>query len=295
MRLSVIIVNWNTCQLLDRCLTTLTTELQLQNLLGQNSEVFVIDNASADGSSDMVEKKHSQYHLIKNNDSIGFARANNQALKLAQGQYILLLNPDTEIYPGAIRTLITFLDSRPKAGVVAPQLINPDGSIQASCRAFPTFFGLFVELIGLSRLAPPGSKARNYKMLDWDHNDERQVDQPQGACLMIRKELFNQIGILDEGYFMLFEEVDWCYRAKQAGWEIWFTPEAKVLHHLGQSIKQVKTKMILSSHRGMYRFWQKHHSKNKEYLSAIIYGALILLAYYRIAAYSLRKALLPSK
>ncbi len=294
MRLSVIIVNWNTCQLLDRCLTTLSCELDAQNLSGQ-SEVFVIDNASHDGSSSMVESKYSQCHLIKNQENIGFARANNQALKLAQGQYVLLLNPDTEIYPGALGSLMNFLDNHPEAGVVAPQLINTDGTIQPSCRAFPSFLGLLLELIGFSRIAPPGSKARSYKMLDWGHDDERQVDQPQGACLLIRRELFNQIGLLDEGYFMLFEEVDWCYRAKQAGWQIWFTPQARILHHLGQAIKQVKTKMILSSHRGMYRFWQKHHSNNKNYLNATVYGALMMLAYLRILTYTFRKMLLPLK
>ncbi len=291
MQLSVIIVNWNTCQLLDRCLNALSTELRNQNLFQNLSEVFVIDNASKDGSAAMAQKKYPWVKLTKNKENTGFARANNQALKLATGNYILLLNPDTEIYPNAIGTLISFLDHHPQAGIVAPQLINTDGSIQASCRAFPTFAGLSFELLGLSRMMPLGSKARSYKMLDWKHDDERQVDQPEGACLLIRKEIFSQIGSFDEGFFMLFEEVDWCYRAKKAGWEIWFTPTARVLHHMGQAINQVKTKMILSSHRGLYRYWYKHHRQERQYLDAIVYGALMLLAYYRIATYSARKFL----
>ncbi len=291
MRLSIIIVNWNTCQLLDRCLNTLQTELQAQNLFEKDSEVFVIDNASQDGSAQMVSQKHNWVHLIKNQKNTGFAHANNQALKQVKGNYILLLNPDTEIYPGAIKHLIDFIESHPQAGIVAPQLINTDGSIQASCRAFPSFLGLFCELIGISRIMPQGSKARSYKMLDWGHNDVRQVDQPEGACLLIKRDVFSQIGLFDEAYFMLFEEVDWCYRAKQAGWEIWFTPEARVLHHLGQAIKQIKTKMILSSHRGMYRYWLKHHSHGNKLLEPIVYGSLLLLAYLRIATYSMRKAL----
>lgn len=289
LRLSVIIVNWNTCQLLDRCLTTLATELKAQNLFGPDSETFVIDNASQDASSEMVSEKHNWVHLISNQENVGFARANNQALKIATGQYILLLNPDTEIYPGTIGILIDFLESHAEAGIVAPQLINTDGSIQTSCRAFPSFIGLFCELIGISRMMPRGSKARGYKMLDWGHDDERQVDQPEGACLLIKKEVFSQIGLFDEAYFMLFEEVDWCYSAKKAGWQIWFTPRARVLHHLGQAIKQVKTKMILSSHRGMYRFWHKHHGQDKKYLHALVYSALLILAYLRIATYSMRK------
>jgi GT2 family glycosyltransferase len=291
LQLSVIIVNWNTCQLLDRCLVTLAAELNKQNLFAKDSEIFVIDNNSADTSNSMVSENHPWVKLISNKENLGFARANNQALKLASGKYILLLNPDTEIYPGAIGSLISFLDSHPQAGIIAPQLINTDGSIQSSCRAFPSFIGLLYELVGISRLMPPGSPARNYKMLDWDHNDEREVDQPEGACLLIRKELFSQIGFLDEGFFMLFEEVDWCYRAKKAGWQIWFTPKAKVLHHLGQAIKQVKAKMILSSHRGLYRYWYKHHRHSRQYLDAIIYGVLMLLAYLRIATYSMRRCL----
>jgi len=264
----------------------LSAELTSQQL--SSHELFVIDNASADGSADMVRQKYPQVKLIDNKENRGFAKANNQALKQVTGQYILLLNPDTEILPGALAVLIDFLDNHPQAGVIAPQLINSDGSVQLSCRDFPSFIGMFAELTGLSRLMPPGSKLRSYKMLDWQHDSEREVDQPEGACLLIRKELFDKIGFFDEGYFMLFEEVDWLYSAKKAGWQIWFTPQAQVVHHMGQAIKQVKAKMILFSHKGMYRYWYKHHRNGKGYLDAIIYGALMTLAYLRIATYRLR-------
>ncbi|HEY9713590.1 MAG TPA: glycosyltransferase, partial [Chroococcales cyanobacterium] len=217
----------------------------------------------------------------------GFAAANNQALKVCQGRYVLLLNPDTEIEPGALKTLIDFLDSHPRAAIVAPQLLNSDGSVQRSCRAFPTFSGMLFELIGMSKIFPNQPRFREYKMLDWNHDDERQVDQPEGACLMIRRSVIDAVGILDEGFFMLFEEVDWCYRIKEAGWQIWFTPTARVVHHYGQSIKQVKAKMILSSHRGLYRFWSKHYRKNRWYLDLPAYSGLMMLAYLRIAQYKL--------
>lgn len=289
MRLTVIIVSWNTCQLLDRCLAALLDELKNQQLTVDFSEIFVIDNASADNSAAMVRQKYPQVNLIANTENLGFAKANNQALKQCKGEYILLLNPDTEIRPNALGILINFLDTNPKAGVIAPQLINTDGSVQLSCRAFPSFAGMLAELTGISRLARPGSKWREYKMLDWGHDTEREVDQPEGACLLIRKVLFDQLGFFDEEYFMLFEEVDWLYTAKTAGWQIWFTQRAQIVHHYGQSIKQVKTKMILSSHKGMYRYWYKHHRHGKSYWDAIIYGALMTLAYLRIAMYRLRK------
>lgn len=294
MLLSVIVVSWNTRELLRACLASLKQELIA--LTGSEElkdvEVFVVDNASADQSAEMVAEAHPWVKLTANADNRGFAAGNNQALAHATGQFVLLLNPDTEIVPGALKTLLNFFDNHPKAGVVAPQLLNTDGSIQRSCRAFPTFLGMVFELIGLSRMFPAGSsygkKFREYKMLDWNHDDERQVDQPEGACLMIKRQLLDEIGTLDEGFFMLFEEVDWCFRAKKAGWEIWFTPTAQVLHHYGQSIKQVKVRMILSSHKGLYRFWHKHYRGNRWWLDGVAYSGLMALAYVRIAAYRLR-------
>ena len=287
--LSVVVVSWNTKDLLDRSLATLKEEL---GRLDKSHEVYVVDNDSKDGSAAMVAQKHPWVNLIANDDNLGFAKANNQVLRIAKGKNILLLNPDTEVKPGALSVLIDLLNSRPDIGVVAPQLLNSDGSIQRSCRQFPTFTGMLFELIGLSKLFPKGSsygaKFRAYKMLDWDHDDKREVDQPEGACLLVKREVFQEVGILDEGYFMLFEEVDWCFRVKNAGWQIWFTPEAQVLHHYGQSIKQVKVKMIISSHRGLYRFWKKHYRKNRWYLDWFAYSSLMALAYARIASYKIR-------
>jgi GT2 family glycosyltransferase len=287
-RLVIVIVSWNTCSLLHECLRTLKAEIGRSAFNESDVAVFVIDNDSSDGSPDMVQREHAWVILERNSKNLGFAAANNQALRAVDAEFVLLLNPDTEVIPGVIDRLIGFLNEHPRAGVVAPQLLSTDGSIQKSCRAFPTFSGMLSELLGFSRLFPKTEKFREYKMLDWNHDDERQVDQPEGACLLIRKQTLAQVGLLDEGYFMLFEEVDWCYRAKQAGWEIWFTPKAQVVHHYGQSIKQVKARMILSSHRGLYRFWHKHYRKGRWYLDAIAYLGLMSLAGLRIVAYSLK-------
>ena len=294
--LTVVVVSWNTRDLLDRSLETLKEDLErTSNSDNLETEVYVVDNDSTDGSAAMVAEKHGWATLIANDDNLGFAKANNQVLRQAKGRYILLLNPDTEVEPGALKTLIDFLEAHPKAGIVAPQLLNSDGSIQRSCRQFPTFTGMLFELIGLSKLFPKGSKMgttfRAYKMLDWEHDDEREVDQPEGACLLLRREVLEEVGLLDEGYFMLFEEVDWCYRIKKAGWQIWFTPSARVMHHYGQSIKQVKARMILSSHRGLYRFWRKHYRGNKWYLDGFAYSSLMALAYFRIASHKLKSML----
>jgi GT2 family glycosyltransferase len=283
MQLSIIIVSWNTKALLRECLNKLKPEVE-----GWDCEVFLVDNDSPDKSADMVAQEHPWVKLIANPTNRGFAAANNQAMALSSGQKVLLLNPDTEVHPGALKTMMKFLDDHPKCGVVAPQLLNTDGSIQMSCREFPTFLGMGYELVGMSKLFPKDEKYRRYKMLDFDHNTERQVDQPEGACLMLRREVIDQVGTLDEGFFMLFEEVDWCYRIKQAGWEVWFTPTAVVVHHHGQSIKQVKPQMIISSHRGLYRFWRKHYRGSRWYMDWFAYSSLMALAYLRIASYKAR-------
>lgn len=285
MQLTVVIVSWNTCALLAACLKSLREELQ-----GISAEVFVVDNNSADGSAQMVRDEHPWVTLIANDSNRGFAAANNQVFTIAQGEKVLLLNPDTEIKPGAIRTLMDWLDRRPDIAVIAPQLLNTDGSIQRSCRQFPTFLAMFYELLGMSKLFPNDPRFGQYKMLDFDHKHAREVDQPEGACLMMRKSLLDEVGTLDEGYFMLFEEVDWCYRIKESGKHIWFTPDAQVTHHYGQSIKQVKARMILSSHRGLIRFWRKHYRKGWWVMDPIVSGGLMSLAYVRIFTHWLRNA-----
>jgi GT2 family glycosyltransferase len=285
-KLSVIVVSWNVVGLLRRCLETLNNELT-----GIDAEVFVVDNNSADKSTDMTAMEFPQFYLIPNKSNLGFAVANNQALALSCGEYVLLLNPDTEVIPGAIKHLVDFLDNHSDAGIVAPQLINSDGSIQRSCREFPTFAGMLYELLGLSKMFPNHPLFGRYKMLDFDHGSQREVDQPEGACLLMRRSVIDEVGPLDEGFFMLFEEVDWCYRIKKANWKIWFSPQAKVVHHYGQSIKQVKAKMILSSHRGLHRYWKKHLSKGCEFLDAPVYLGLMILAYVRIVSHTVRAAL----
>ncbi len=285
--ISVIIVSWNTKDLLRDCLRSLFVELERTAI---PAEVIVVDNHSADGSAEMVQVEFPQVTLFANRDNKGFGRANNQAFAVAKGELLLLLNPDTKVLPGALSELASFIQKHPQAGIIAPQLRNADGTIQRSCRAFPTLAGMFYELSGLSRLFPNVQRFREYKMLDFDHASTRPVDQPEGACLLIRREALDQIGMFDEQFFMLFEEVDLCYRAKQAGWEIWFDADAQIVHHYGQSIKQVKARMIVSSHKGMYRYWAKHHTR---WYHGMIKPALWLglwgLAAIRITLFTFKK------
>ncbi|MBM4309106.1 MAG: glycosyltransferase family 2 protein, partial [Deltaproteobacteria bacterium] len=188
-------------------------------------EVFVVDNGSMDGSVEAVRVGFPEAIVIQNSTNLGFAQANNQALRLAKGKYILLLNPDTQVKEGAIETLKVFMDNHPKAGAVGAQLLNSDGSKQNSIANFPS---LATELLNKSLLRwlfPdrfPGKER--------DYNEPIEVESVIGACMMVRREAIEQVGLLDEDYFLFLEETDWCYRMKKAGWKVYHVPQADVYH-----------------------------------------------------------------
>lgn len=285
MTISVIIVSWNTKQILKECITSLFDEL---SSLAESSEVFVVDNDSIDGSAEMIRESFPGVMLIENEDNKGFGRACNQGIRAAKGEYIFLLNPDTVVLPGAIKTLLEFARNHPKLGIVAPQLLNTDGTVQKSCRAFPSLTGMFYELIGLSRLFPNVKRFREYKMLDFDYNTVSEVDQPEGAALLIPRKVLDEVGLFDEKFFMLFEEVDLCFRIKKAGWQIWFNSTSKIIHHYGQSIKQIKPKMIVHSHKGMYYYWSKHHQEwHFQIFKPLLWVMLFCLAVIRIVLHKI--------
>jgi GT2 family glycosyltransferase len=252
--LSVVVVNWNAGPLLRSCLESVRDESASVRL-----EVLVVDNASTDGSVGLIEALFPEVRLIANAENLGFAAANNQAVRQASGRYILLLNPDTRLQPGALRTMVEYMDEHRTVGVLACQLLNADGSVQISCSRFPTLGTVAMDCLGLSRLFPGTRLFAGLKMTYWDHSDERDVDQPSGACLLIRREVWNEIGSLDERFFMYFEEVDFCYRAKKAGWGIRFTPAAQVVHYGGESTRQNLDVRIVSLRKSLLRFFRKHY------------------------------------
>lgn len=234
MTVSVIIVNWNTGDLLRRCLDALPAALE-----GHAHEVLVVDNASADQSVARAEGSPQLFRLFALKTNVGFARANNIGIRQAKGEVIILLNPDTEPSPGSLSALAGFLRDHPSAAAVGPQLTNPDGTLQTSCRRFPTTLVLALLFLKVHHLLPSLPPLRRYFMTDFAHDAELPVDQIMGACMAIPRPEFERVGLLDERYWIWFEEVDWCRRAVRAGKQIWFTPSARVLHHGGVSFRQV--------------------------------------------------------
>ncbi len=276
--LSICIVNWNTRELLRACLRSI-----YQHPPDEPFEVIVVDNASSDGSAAMVQAEFPQVVLIANAENRGYAAGNNQAMRRAQGEFILLLNPDTEVQAGTLPTALRFLRAHPEVGAIGAKQLLPDGQVQPSVRGFPTPRNLLFEVLGLARLFPRSRLLAAYRMR-WFHYDRASpVDQPMGTFLMVRRAVIEQVGLMDESFPLFFNDVDWCYRIWQAGWQIWFVPEVVILHHGGASTRQVRRAAILESHRALERFYAKHYRRRLPLpLYALIIALIRLSAWLRV-------------
>ena len=251
--LSVVIVNWNVCDLLRRCLHSVFDTHRAASV-----EVIVVDNASTDDSVNMVRTEFPRAHLIANADNRGFPAANNQGIAVAHGRYVLLLNPDTQVLGDLLATMVAFADANPAVGVVGPQLLNPDGSVQSSRRRFPTLASAFFESTWLQLHAPRPILERYY-VLDRPDDAVQDVDWVTGAALMARREAIQQVGLMDEGFFMYSEELDWCRRFREAGWRVVYLPTARIIHHVGKSSEQVLPARHIHFQTSKVRYFRKHH------------------------------------
>ncbi|MEY5026083.1 MAG: hypothetical protein RLZZ244_1611 [Verrucomicrobiota bacterium] len=257
--LSVIIVSFNTRELTLGCLRHLFPELEhLRSRI--RSEVWVVDNASADGSAAAIRSEFPEVHLLQNTRNLGFGAANNLALRQAAGQFFLLLNSDAFLRPGAVRALLDYLRRTPRAGAVGPRLANPDGSLQVSCFRFPSPLRAWLENLGLARLLSWHPRIADYHA--WAHNSNRIVDFVSGACMLIRREAWQSTGDFDERFFLYSEEADWQRRMHDAGWLIGFTPAAQAVHFGGASGHA--NPQFINEHffQSLDRYQHKHHGHN---------------------------------
>jgi GT2 family glycosyltransferase len=272
--LSVVIVSWRTRELLAACLRSLREALA-DRLAAGEAELIVVDNASADGTATMVREQFPEACLIENRENRGYAAGNNQGIAAAQGQNVMLLNPDTEVPREAIAHLEACLQSHPQAGAAAPMLVHPDGRPQASLRGFPTPLALLGAVTGLGRLAPEGSALAAYRPRSLPRSPTP-VEQPMASCLLLRGAALRAVGGFDDTFPIFFNDVDLCWRLREAGWEIWFVPEARIVHHGGASTRQVRLAMVWESHRGLHRFYRKHYRGR---LPAPLYGLIVAAIY----------------
>lgn len=255
--LSIIIVSWNTRELLWECLRSVVSLQSSQASILKTedcqltTEVLVIDNASTDGSADMVCTEFPEAHLIVNRENVGFARANNQGIRASQGRYVVLLNSDTVVRPDALAKLVGFMDGHPEAGAVGPRLRRVDGTAQ------PFAFGEDPTPGYLLRRSANRLLFRRH-LHDWNTDAIQEVDWVAGTCLMVRREALDQVGLLDESIFMYFEDNDWCLRLRQADWKVYYNPQAEIVHIGGQSLTKNPTAQK-SYHESLRYFYRKHY------------------------------------
>lgn len=291
MDLSIIIVNYNTREYVLKCLESIYREEYARD--PERVEILVVDNASVDGSMEAVHRQFPQVKTMVNRDNLGFAKANNQALGPSRGRYALLLNSDTEVIPPALKTLVEFMDTNPRTAVTGSRVLNPDMSFQGSARKFPTpKTALFGRTTIFTKLFPRNPITRE-EVLCFDENingnSPFETDWVSGAALAVRREAFEQVGLLDEDFFMFWEDADWCKRFHDAGWKVYCVPASQIIHYGGAAIDQRSLRTIIAFHQSAYRYYYKHNIKSP---FSFQYALLVVGLFSRACLKLLSKGLL---
>jgi GT2 family glycosyltransferase len=268
---SIVIVSWNTREVLRDCLRTVYEQTR-----DVAFEVIVVDNASTDGSAEMIRSAFPQTLPLVNSVNRGFAAANNQGLEAAQGRYVLLLNSDTQVLDGAIDKMVRFADAHPEAAAAACRVLNSDRTWQPTCFLFPSALNLLIAALYLNKLFPRSRLWGRERMTWWDGLEARAVDVVTGCFILVRREAIQQVGVLDESYFMYGEEADWCYRFRKAGWKVLFTPSAQIVHLGGVSSAQRKGPMCLQLRASLLLFLRKHRGM-ASYVAGCAFVSLFFL------------------
>ncbi|MBK6775424.1 MAG: glycosyltransferase [Flavobacteriales bacterium] len=290
MKLSVIIVNYNVRAYLEQCLRT-----TLRALEGIDGDVFVVDNLSTDGSVEMVRGKFPQVKLIANTENVGFSRANNQAIKESTAEYVVLLNPDTVVGEDVFHKVLAFMDANPKAGGLGVKMIDGTGAfLPESKRGLPTPAVAFYKIIGLTRLFPRSKVFGRYHLGHLPENQAARIEILSGACMFLRKETLDKVGLLDESFFMYGEDIDLSYRITLGGYENWYFPDARIIHYKGESTKKSSVNYVFVFYNAMAIFAQKHFTRRRtDFFSLLINGSIYLSAAGAIVVRFLRRMLLP--
>ena len=264
---SVVVVTYDSIQWIERCLESV-----------RGYETIVVDHGSSDGTVELVRERFPQVRLIQE-ENVGLGAGSNAGMRVAAGDYFLLLNSDAWTVDDAVERLAGFADEHPEAAVVGPRLLNPDGSLQPSVRGFPTLWRLATEYLFLRKLAPRSRALNAFYGARFSHDEVREADFLMGACLLVRREAADTVGLFDEDFFMFSEETDWCYRFRQAGWKVLFFPGAEFVHVGGASTRQNWGPMFREQVRGHLRFLAKHRGRREaERARRLLLAALRLRA-----------------
>jgi hypothetical protein len=255
INLSNIIVSWNAKEYLDECLQSID-----KNAPHFKFETIVVDNASTDGAPDLVAEKYPQVHLIRNPENLGFAKANNVGIEKSEGKYVCLINSDAVVLKDCLDLMCRYMDEHPDIGVLGPKVLNRDGSLQPTCREFPTFWKNICNAMALNKLFPKSSMFGGYTMMDWSHDTVRDVDFLSGCFMMVRRSAIEQVGLLDDNFFFYAEDKDWCKRFWKAGWKVVYFPHAKAIHYLYGSSDKDPVKLYIQQTKANLQYYSKHHN-----------------------------------
>lgn len=265
---SIIILSWNTRQMLGQCIESI-----YKSINNITYEIIVVDNASSDGSTEFIEKKFPQVRLIKNKENLGFAKANNIGIRVSICRYVSLINSDVIVQDGCIEKLVEFMDKNPSAGLAGPRILNPNGSLQVSCRHFPSLWNNLCQVLGFNKLFPKSVFFSEPFMKYWSHDETRKIDALSGCFWMVRREALDEVGLLDEDFFFYGEDIDWCRRFHNAGWNVVFYPGAEAIHYHGASSSNAPVRFYIEMQKADLQYWRKHHGR----LSQSAYWMIILL------------------
>lgn len=286
MDLSILIVNYNTYQLTADCIRSVQSSETKYSY-----EIILIDNNSTDGSVEKLREEFPEVVLIANQENTGFAKANNQGMEIAKGRYVLLLNSDTIVQQDTVQVMLDFMEEHPRVGASGCKVILPNGSLDKACkRGFPTPSASFYYAFGFSKLFPDNPRFNQYQLGHLDPDQETPVDCLVGAFMLVRQEAIAKIGGLDETFFMYGEDIDWCYRIKEAGWDIHYYPQTTIIHYKGGSARRKPLKIIYEFHRAMVIFHRKHYKKRNFWLvNVLIYIGIALKFVLSVISNSVRR------
>lgn len=270
MTLSIVIVSYNVKEFLEQCLCSVLKAMQ-----HIDGETFVVDNNSVDGTQSMLKAKFTapNIHLIFNKENLGFGKANNQALRLCKGKFILVLNPDTLLQEDTLEKMIAFMETDESIGAAGCKLLNADGTFQLSCRrSFPSPEVSFYKIVGLSRLFPKSKRFARYNLTYLSTEETYEVDALMGAFMFLRREVLETVGMFDEAFFMYGEDLDWCYRIKQAGWKIYYYHGTQIIHYKGESAKKMSFNYVVRFYEAMLIFVRKYYASSKWFVAILTFG-----------------------
>jgi GT2 family glycosyltransferase len=286
MDISVVIVGWNARHYLELCLESLADAPPRRT-----TEILVVDNASTDGSAEMIQTRFPHVKLIGSTENLGFAKGNNVAIRQCRGRYIALVNPDVIVLPGCLDALADFLDQNPKVGNVGPRVLNPDGTLQSTCRRFPTLWNNFCSATALASAYKGSRFFAGEHMFFFPHDRTLAVNVLVGCFSMVRREAFEAVGLLDEGLFMYGDDVDWCRRCWNAGWEVAFFPGARAIHDRGRITAPYPVRFAVAQQRSVIHYWAKHHG----FFGALGIRSIILLHHLMRYTFAVLSALVHSQ